>query len=210
MKTIYIVRHGQTDFNKLGIVQGSGVDSSLNDTGWQQARAFHQKYKAENFDVVLTSKLVRTHETMSPFIEAGLAWEQHEEINEICWGIHEGKSATPKMKTEFHTLLDAWSAGDFQAKIEGGESATELSARLSHFVEALKKRAEESILICSHGRAMRCLMTVLKEESADRMKNYHHANTGLYLVDYTPEVFEFRLQNNVSHLEESLSIHKPR
>jgi probable phosphoglycerate mutase len=30
-KTIYLIRHGQTDFNKQGIVQGSGVDSSLND-----------------------------------------------------------------------------------------------------------------------------------------------------------------------------------
>ncbi|MEM6877731.1 MAG: histidine phosphatase family protein, partial [Bacteroidota bacterium] len=32
-QTVYIVRHGQTDYNLRGIVQGSGVDSSLNDTG---------------------------------------------------------------------------------------------------------------------------------------------------------------------------------
>lgn len=204
MKTIYIVRHGQTDFNKLGIVQGSGVNSSLNETGWQQAKAFYNKYKEENFDVVLTSKLVRTHETMSPFIENGLAWEQFEEINEICWGEHEGFPSTPAMKAEFDRLIEAWEAGDYHAKIAGGESAIELGARLEDFVQDLKKRPEEKILICSHGRAMRCLMTVLKEDPLDAMKNYHHANTGLYLVDYRPEVFEFRLQNDISHLENSM------
>lgn len=39
-KKIYIIRHGQTDFNLKGIVQGSGVDSSLNDFGVAQSRAF--------------------------------------------------------------------------------------------------------------------------------------------------------------------------
>jgi probable phosphoglycerate mutase len=199
-KTIYIVRHGQTDFNKLGIVQGSGVDSSLNATGWQQARAFYEKYKNENFEAVLTSTLVRTHETMSPFIESGLAWEQFAEINEISWGAHEGKKSSPAMKEEFLNLLTAWEQGQYEASIAGGESAQDMWDRLSSFVEQLKRRPEERLLICSHGRAMRCLMTVLRDDAISNMKNYHHANTGLYLVDYTPDIFKFQLQNDLSHL----------
>lgn len=200
-KTIYIVRHGQTDFNKMGIVQGSGVDSSLNETGWQQARAFYEKYKNENFDAVLTSTLVRTHETMSPFIEAGLPWEQFPEINEISWGAHEGKKGTPAMKEEFLNLLAAWEQGQYDARIAGGESAQDMYDRLSIFVDQLKRRPEERLLVCSHGRAMRCLMTVLQNDPVSQMKDYDHANTGLYLVDYTPDIFKFLLQNDVSHLD---------
>ncbi|HYG15236.1 MAG TPA: histidine phosphatase family protein, partial [Bacteroidia bacterium] len=39
-KTIYLVRHGETEFNRMGIVQGSGVDSELNETGRKQADLF--------------------------------------------------------------------------------------------------------------------------------------------------------------------------
>ncbi|MFM8374363.1 MAG: histidine phosphatase family protein, partial [Bacteroidota bacterium] len=37
---VYFIRHGETDFNRQGIIQGRGVDSDLNETGRQQARAF--------------------------------------------------------------------------------------------------------------------------------------------------------------------------
>ncbi len=56
----------------MGIVQGSGVDSSLNDTGFKQSKAFYEKYQNENFDVVITSTLKRTYETAYPFINDGL------------------------------------------------------------------------------------------------------------------------------------------
>lgn len=52
VKDIYIVRHGQTDYNLKGIVQGSGVDASLNDTGREQAAAFHKAYGNYPFDRV--------------------------------------------------------------------------------------------------------------------------------------------------------------
>ncbi|HRG79965.1 MAG TPA: histidine phosphatase family protein, partial [Cyclobacteriaceae bacterium] len=59
-KKIYIIRHGQTDFNLQGIVQGSGVDSSLNDMGRAQADAFYLTYKDIPFDKIYTSALRRT------------------------------------------------------------------------------------------------------------------------------------------------------
>ena len=82
-KEVFIIRHGQTDLNKDHIVQGSGVDSSLNAYGRKQAAAFYKLYKNQAFEVVLTSALKRTHETVAPFLERGLPWEQHPSINEI-------------------------------------------------------------------------------------------------------------------------------
>ncbi|HLS39123.1 MAG TPA: histidine phosphatase family protein, partial [Sphingobacterium bovisgrunnientis] len=59
-KTFYFIRHGQTDLNLKGIVQGRGVNTSLNDSGRKQADAFFNAYKHIPFDKIYTSTLVRT------------------------------------------------------------------------------------------------------------------------------------------------------
>lgn len=200
-KTIYIVRHGETDLNRQRIIQGSGVDASINDYGRQQAQAFFDFYKEVGFEVVLTSNLRRTHETMAPFIQTGLPWEKYPEINEIGWGIHEGKKGTPELAQKYKQIIGEWQAGNYHAKLQEGESAQEMKNRLSQFVEHLKTRPEQTLLVCSHGRAMRCLMCILKSQHLREMENYHHANTGLYKVIYHKGIFEFELTNDTSHLE---------
>jgi probable phosphoglycerate mutase len=200
-KHVYIVRHGQTEYNRLGIVQGSGVDSSLNDIGKMQAQAFHEHYQAAGFDTVLTSTLKRTHETMSPFIEAGLPWEQFPEINEISWGMHEGQKSTPDMHVQYKEVTEAWEAGDFDARLEGAESAREMGDRLSRFVDMLNQRPEERILICSHGRSMRALMCILSGKSLREMNTFKHHNTGLYQAAYEQQQYTFLLENDIAHLE---------
>ena len=70
-----MIRHGETEYNRQGIVQGSGIDADLNETGRNQAEAFYQKYKDIPFDKVYTSALVRTHQTVEKFIEAGIPHE---------------------------------------------------------------------------------------------------------------------------------------
>ena len=52
MKELYIIRHGETELNRLGIVQGRGINSDLNDTGRAQAEAFYQYYKETKFDAL--------------------------------------------------------------------------------------------------------------------------------------------------------------
>ena len=125
-KDIYIIRHGETEYNRMGIVQGQGVDTSLNELGRRQARAFYEHYKDTGFEVVLTSRLRRTHETVSPFIGQGLPWEQFAEINEIAWGEHEGKKSTPEMMQQYREVTDAWKRGEYDARLEGAESAPSL------------------------------------------------------------------------------------
>lgn len=201
MKSIYILRHGETDLNRNGIVQGSGVDTHLNELGQQQSQAFYQRYADLPFEVVLTSALRRTHQTVKGFIESGIPWEQWAEINEISWGVHEGQQSTPQMHEEYTTLVRHWKAENYDARIDGGESAQELAKRMHHFVEQLKNRPEKQILVCSHGRAMRCLMCVLKGKPLYQMDHFKHANTGLYKLSYDGESFHFELENDLSHLE---------
>lgn len=199
-KTIYIVRHGETDMNRQRIVQGSGVDAPLNETGQVQAQALFKHYGEIDFEVVLTSKLIRTHQTMAPFIDKGIPWEQFSEINEMGWGIHEGKKATIEMREEYLFLIQEWEKGNFHACLEGGESAAQLFHRITQFIEHLRERTENTILICSHGRAMSCLICSLKGMNLREMNGFKHNNTGLYKLYYRDNRFSFELENDTQHL----------
>ncbi len=200
-KTLYIIRHGETELNRLGIVQGSGVDAGLNETGRRQANAFFEYYRNVPFDAVLTSALRRTHETAAPFVDSGLAWEQFSEINEISWGDHEGAASTPEMREEYRKMNLAWSRGDYHASLGNGESAAELAERLGRFVDHIRERSEKTLLICSHGRAMRCLMCLLGDLPLSQMDLFKHYNTGLYKVRYAEDQFQIVLKNDIRHLE---------
>lgn len=203
-KTIYIYRHGETDLNRNRIVQGSGVDASLNEMGHQQARAFFHYYREVPFEVVLTSALRRTHQTVAPFLELGLPWKQYTELNEMGWGRHEGKVSSLEMREEYHLVVKEWVSGNLKAALGGGESAAEMAARLLRFIEYLKTRPEKTLLVCSHGRAMRCLVCLLKGQPLARMEEIAHSNTGLYQVRFVSNNFEFELENDTTHLSHIL------
>ena len=65
-KEIYLIRHGETDFNNLGIVQGRGVDSSINEKGIGQAQQFYNVYKNIGFKKIYVSLLKRTSLALLP------------------------------------------------------------------------------------------------------------------------------------------------
>ncbi|MEL7159647.1 MAG: histidine phosphatase family protein [Bacteroidota bacterium] len=198
---VYIVRHGQTDYNLQGIVQGSGVDASLNATGRSQGQHLYDRYKEVPFEVVLTSALRRTWETVAPFIEAGIPWEKHPEINEMSWGDHEGKKGTPESIEEYRRIKDGWGLGKIDGRIGGGESARELGARLQTFIDHLPERKEKLLLICSHGRAMCGLVTLMMGRSLARMNDLQHNNTGVWRATLQADgTWDFDLQNDLSHL----------
>lgn len=207
--TVYIVRHGQTDFNLQGIVQGSGVDASLNDTGRNQGQLLFEKYRGLPFEVVITSALKRTWETVSGFIDKGIAWEQHPEINEMSWGDHEGKKGTPESIAEYRMIKNGWGEGKIDGRIGGGESAREMGARLQKFIDHLPDRSEELLLICSHGRAMCGLVTLMMGLKIDRMNELVHSNTGVWRGTLKEGgTWDFDMMNDRTHLPEVERVEK--
>ncbi|MEM6395199.1 MAG: histidine phosphatase family protein [Bacteroidota bacterium] len=200
-KTIYLVRHGQTDYNLKGIVQGSGVDASLNDTGRAQARAFYDAYQNKPFELVITSALKRTRESVAHFIEDGIPHLTTADINEMHWGVHEGKVGTPESKAEYQRIKDGWAVGDIDGRIGGGESAREMGERLQRFLDMLKQRPEQLLLVCSHGRAMCGLVTLMQGLPIHRMNEFRHSNLGLWLAHSEGEHYRFESKNDLSHLE---------
>jgi len=199
--TLYILRHGQTELNRLNIVQGSGIDAELNEMGYTQAEAFYEAHQHVDFDLVVTSKLRRTHQTVQGFLEKNIPWEQTSDINEISWGIHEGQSQSPDQNERYLRMLAAWKAGDLDASIEAGESANQLLERIQRFVEWVKTRPERCILVATHGRAIRCLITCLKGLPPTAMEEMEHSNTGLYVAHLQSDgSWHFELENDTSHL----------
>jgi broad specificity phosphatase PhoE len=207
-KKIYLIRHGQTDFNLKGVVQGSGVDSSLNDHGKQQALAFFEKYKQIKFDKVYTSVLKRTIETVQSFLDLGIPHEKLKGLNEISWGNKEGQRITAEEDAYYHWMLKQWQEGNTSLRIEGGESPEEVAARQKESLEVIMGRPqEECILICMHGRAMRILLCQLLNYPLKSMDLFEHENLGLYLLNSTGTMVKIEKHNDTKHLE---LVAKPR
>lgn len=201
-KIIYFVRHGETDFNKRMIVQGSGVDADLNEEGLEQGLALYEAYKDVGFELVMTSALKRTHQTVGQFIKAGLPWEQYKEIDEICWGIHEGKQGNEAMRQNYKNLNAEWTAGNYDARIPEGESAAELGERVARFFKILEKKKEQRILVCTHGRTLCAVSCYLESRPLKDMHLYKHKNTALTKASYKDGEFKILLKNDISHLQQ--------
>lgn len=198
---VYLIRHGETDFNRRNIIQGSGVDTDLNDTGRAQGKAFHQHHGHHPFELVVTSALKRTKQTVHHFLEAGLPHLSDARINELHWGITEGKESTPEGRAAYLEAIAAWESGDLHVRLEGGESAHELKTRIAAFFEDLKQRPEKLILVASHGRTMRGIISYLKTGDLRDMESVSHHNTGLYVVELQADgTWTILVENDTNHL----------
>ena len=199
-KTLYIIRHGQTDLNLKGIVQGRGIDASLNATGRKQAEAFYNHYRNKSFDKIYTSTLIRTHQTVELF--TGIPKEQLAGLDEIGWGIYEGKEQIPDIMQGFVELTEQWRSGNLDHAVEGGETPNELAARQREALQQILSHPEEKeVLICMHGRAMRVFLCVLTGRDIATMDEFPHTNTALYKVHYDGRSFSIMDAYNVEHLE---------
>ncbi len=198
---LHILRHGETDFNRQGILQGSSVDTDLNAVGLAQARAFYEHYQDIDFQLIVTSALKRSHQTVQHFIDKPLPWVKTPDINEIRWGHHEGQVVNAHWNAHWHEVKEAWNSGDLSARMPGGESAAELNHRLERFIAWVKTQPAERVLVCTHGRTLRGLVSLLKGTSLADMEGVQHANTGCYMVEYQGnDKFKFLLENDTSHL----------
>ncbi|RYE19700.1 MAG: histidine phosphatase family protein [Sphingobacteriaceae bacterium] len=201
-KTLYIIRHGETDLNKAGIVQGRGMDTNLNETGRKQGEAFYKAYKNVAFDKIYTSVLKRTHQTVKQFIDSDIAWEQLSGLDEMAWGDYEGKAVSEETRGRFKKIMQSWKDGDLDVRFENGESPNEVQIRQKEALEIIMSHPEENtVLICMHGRAMRLLLCLLNNQPLTEMDGYPHRNTTLYKVNFDGEKFHIIDFNNTDHLK---------
>ena len=199
-KKIFLIRHGQTDFNLKGIVQGSGVNSPLNEKGHKQAGDFFEMYRSVGFQKIYTSALIRTHQSVKQFIDAGISWQMLEDLNEISWGKHEGRSITSEEDKYYHWLIAQWQSGQTQLSIEGGESPDEVATRLARALDTILNDPADQLLVCMHGRAMRIMLCLMLRYPLNCMDLFEHRNLCLYEVWHTGSTFRIQKHNSTEHL----------
>ncbi len=203
-KKIFIIRHGQTDYNLKSIVQGKGIDAPLNENGHAQAQAFYNKYNNEGFEVVYTSTLKRTTESVQAFIDDGLPQIKLAGLDEISWGVYEGVEAGYEDKLFFKDITERWAKGETSLAIDEGESPDEVAQRQHEVIEIIKKHEESKVLICMHGRALRVFLTQLLDLPIAGMDQFGHSNLCLYLLNYTNGKFTLEKENDIRHLEKEV------
>ena len=195
---LYIIRHAETEYNRKGIIQGSEVDSDINDVGESQANSFYEYYKNINFDKIYVSDLKRTFQTIRRFTENGSSYEKLKEFNEISWGVNQGKSDDLE---DYARLIDTWLAGNLDNKFEEGESPNEMSERLVKGFDKVLDDDHDTVLLCIHGRALRILLSKIIDNDLTKMDKYVHSNTGLYILEYKNGKYEILGSNLREHLE---------
>ena len=201
-KTLYIVRHGQTELNKLGIVQGRGRDTDLNGEGLKQADAFYNAYNTIPFDKIYISELKRTQQSIQQFIDLGIPYQKLSGLDELAWGALEGQPSTPETRSAFLNLMREWIGGNLDIKFEGGESPNEVKARQLGALETIMSHPEETtVLICMHGRAMRLFLCLLTGKPLTQMDTFPHQNLILYKVEFDGEKYTIADFNNSDHLK---------
>ena len=169
---IYFVRHGQTDWNLAGRLQGQ-TDIPLNDTGRSQAEEARQRLSGVQFDAVYSSPLSRAVETA--MLVSGWPADKvrtDERIKEIAFGDWEGQA--PRTLGEDFAPFFADPAHFVPAP--GGESLPDLMARVSDFTAYVKQAHRgQTVLAVSHGAALHALLTA---ELGLDMKDYWSVGLG--------------------------------
>lgn len=200
-KKIYLVRHGQTDFNLRGVVQGSGIDAPINENGRMQAQAFFDAFEQVEFDQAYHTSLIRTKQSIASFIQKGIPTGILPELNEISWGDYEGTPMTDQENEYYHHMLQQWQEGNLDYAIAGGESPNQVAIRMKQGIEKILSGPGQTILVCMHGRAMRVFLSLILNHDLRYMDQFEHTNLCLYLLEQLGDgTFVLRRGNDQRHL----------
>jgi probable phosphoglycerate mutase len=172
-----VVRHGETDWNAQGILQGS-IDVPLNDTGRDQARALAAALERAGIRAVHASTLARSRET-ALIIARSLRLaepELHAGLGERHFGAIEGsaKAALARSRPELlRQIRERDPAGDFA----GGEAMDAFAARVQGAVHAIAARHRgERVLVVTHGWAIDVIVRAADGLAADAILPTKPAN----------------------------------
>lgn len=158
LPVIYFIRHGETDWNRQGIIQGS-IDTDLNAHGIAQAkdvaRALSEKSgEFDTFNFVVSPQR-RARETMN-YIATALKLDAGEiqiepRLRELGFGIWENR---PFWELKDSPLFPADAETRYDWRPEGGESYADGVARVDEWLATV----DHPTLVVAHGAVGRCLM----------------------------------------------------
>jgi len=155
---IYLVRHGQTDWNVTQTIQGQ-TDIPLNETGESQAHQMREKLKDIHFDMVYSSDLIRAKRTAEIItLERNLALITTEIIRERSFGAYEGTPMDDARKT-LYSYLDHYNGEHPHLTENNVETNDEMTGRTITFLREIGvAHPGKTVLVVSHGGLMKQLL----------------------------------------------------
>lgn len=204
MTTLYLVRHGETDWNRAHRIQGS-TDISLNETGRAQATATGLLLARRQWDAVVASPLSRAYETAAIIArEVGLGDPEIEAaIVERNYGDAEGM-----------TGAEIDSQYPHGTEVPGRETRDEVVARAMPALIAIAERhPDQAVIVVSHGGVIRSVLNAVEPGSAasEMIRNgsvhsFRHADGALELIAFNDPIEVESLECATDELEEQNAI----
>jgi broad specificity phosphatase PhoE len=147
---LLLVRHGETEWNRLGRYQGS-VDVPLNADGHRQAAALAAQLQSEPIDAVYSSTLRRAYDTALPIAAShGLQVVRDPRLNEINQGQWEGLRPA-EIVLHWAELHEQWEREPLAVRLPGGETLEEVRARvLAALADILLAWTGHTVCIVAH------------------------------------------------------------
>lgn len=179
------------------MVQGRGIDASLNETGREQAKQVYDALKDDGIEAIYTSALVRTQETVLHFDVPKKALGG---FDEISWGNQEGVLPSRESRGLFDKTVKAWRNGYLDENVAGGESPNQVMERQKLDMNEVLMSQSQTILICMHGRAMRIMMCWLLNYPLQYMDVFEHQNCCYYKLKFSEGTFMVEEFNQIEHL----------
>ena len=162
---IYLMRHGETDWNKERRMQG-WTDIPLNEFGLDLARKTAEGLKDVTFDAVFSSPLQRASVTANMIAaNSNMTAETDRRLLEINFGIGDGQCFDQPKKDPNHPLHDFFMHPEKYIPADGAESFQDALARLEDFFREKVIPLEgscENVLVVAHGALNRCLLNKLE------------------------------------------------
>ncbi len=203
--TVYLIRHGETDWNLAGRWQGH-ADVPLNEVGYRQARLLARRLAAEGvrFDAIYSSDLARAFQTAW---EIGAAVKVPVQLlpnlREIDLGTWSGLTYD-EIKTTHPTEIALLEQGQDIPR-GGGETLSALRKRVVEAVDAIANHHKGSTLaLVTHGGCIRMLLAHAESFQGDGFERFPHiGNTSVSVVRVGRESWEILRVNDIAHLQEA-------
>jgi len=205
--TVYLIRHGETLWNREGRCQGI-TDIQLTETGRQQACAIADALAEKPLSLILSSSLQRSRETAAIIAERhGLSVECRDELQEWNQGELEGLTGA-ELLSRHQAYFARWRQDPAKAAPPGGESLQALQARAWPIIDSLRERALDGpVAVVSHSMT---LSTILCAALGLDLANVHRLKLDIAsksTITFAPlglfSVWVLTALNDCHHLESS-------
>jgi alpha-ribazole phosphatase len=187
MTELWLVRHGQTDWNVEGRYNGQ-EDTPLNETGIRQAQEAAARLAGETFAAVYSSDLQRAYRTAQIITtRLGLPIQVDTRLREIHQGEFQGLLVS-EIAERFAVVMQQWHASPATAHAPGGETVVQVSARVAAAADDIARaHPGERVLVVSHGMALATLIARVRGVPYERVYTLIPENATPVIIEWDVE-----------------------